>query len=204
MLRNIFIVVSCIFSFLVVSGCGSEPKIQPITQQSVILAFGDSLTHGTGALQGQSYPDVLGGLLGHLVINVGVPGEITELGLKRLPAILDQYNPSLVILCHGGNDFLQRLPKENTIANLKGMIEAIRDRGADVVLIGVPKLAFGLAIPEYYDEIAESYDIPFEGEILLDLLDDNDLKSDAIHPNARGYSLMAEAVYRLIKTAQEK
>ncbi len=84
------------------------------------------------------------------------------------------------------------------------MIETIRGSGSDVVLIGVPKLAFGLAIPEYYDELAESYDIPFEGEILLDLLDDNNMKSDAIHPNAKGYALMAEAVYRLITTAQKK
>ena len=169
----------------------------------MVLAFGDSLTHGTGASAGQSYPDDLSELLGKSVINVGIPGEVSAAGLKRLPAVLDKYKPRLVILCHGGNDFLRRLDEAATIRNLKAMIELIRARGADVVLVAVPKLGFGLAIPKFYRQIAEEYTIPLQSDILLDLLGDKSMKSDSIHPNAAGYRLMAEAIFDLISNAQK-
>ncbi|MCK4509047.1 MAG: arylesterase, partial [Desulfuromonadales bacterium] len=90
-----------------------------------------------------------------------------------------------------------------TIRNLKAMIKLIRARGADVVLVAVPKLGFGLAIPKFYRQIAEEYTIPLQSDILLDLLGDNSMKSDSIHPNATGYRLMAEAIYDLINKAQK-
>ncbi len=203
MLRNIFIISLIFFPGLLFTGCDSGPGIAPIDQHSVILAFGDSLTRGTGAAKEQSYPAVLGQMLGHNIINLGVPGEVTSEGLKRLPAVLDEYNPGLVLLCHGGNDFLRRHNQDETIRNLRRMIGLIHERGADVILIGVPKLGFGLDVPKFYPAIAEENQIPYEGDILLDLLGDNDMKSDSIHPNATGYRLMAEAVYNVIEDAQQ-
>ncbi len=204
MRRNTFVNLILFFFIILFSGCDSGPPIAPFGQDTVVLAFGDSLTHGTGAPEGQSYPDVLANRLGRPVINVGIPGEISAAGLKRLPSVLDEHSPTLVILCHGGNDFLRRLDKEKTISNLKAMIEMIRARGADVVLVGVPKLGFGLAVPKFYATIAEQEKIPFEGEILADLLGDNSMKADAIHPNATGYRLMAEAIDEVINKAQRK
>ncbi len=204
MRRNIFLIFTLFFSSLLFTGCDSVPGIKPLNQESVVLAFGDSLTHGTGASTGQSYPDVLSELLGRQVINVGIPGEVSAAGLKRLPAVLDEYNPTLVILCHGGNDFLRKLNQTTTSSNLDAMITLIRSRGADVVLVGVPKFGFGLQVPELYSQIAEQYTIPLQKEILVDLLSDNSMKSDVIHPNATGYRLMAEAIYDLINRAQKK
>lgn len=204
MLRNPLIAIFIFFFVLLMSGCDSSgPAISPLSHDSVILAFGDSLTHGTGAPKGQSYPDVLGELLGKEVINVGIPGEVTASGLKRLPGVLDRYNPTLVILCEGGNDFLRRHNQEKTISNLKAMIEEIRSRGADVILVGVPRLGFGLEVPEFYEQIAEELAVPFERDIVLDLLGDDDFKSDAIHPNAVGYRKMAEAIHEVIVKAQK-
>ncbi|RLB64725.1 MAG: arylesterase [Deltaproteobacteria bacterium] len=204
MRRNIIVTFTLFFSVLLFVGCDSGPKITALGQETVVLAFGDSLTYGTGAPVGQSYPDVLANLLGKPVINAGVPGEVSSAGLKRLPGMLDKYNPTLVVLCHGGNDFLRRLDREGTIHNLKAMLELIRDHGANVVFIGVPKLGFGLDVPKFYATIAEEQDIPYQGDILLDLLDNNSMKSDSIHPNATGYRLMAEAVYEVINKAQRK
>jgi len=202
--RNIFVNLTLFFFIVLFAGCDSGSKIAPLGQDAVVLTFGDSLTYGTGAPAGQSYPDVLANLLGKPVINAGVPGEVSSAGLKRLPIMLDKYNPTLVVLCHGGNDFLRRLDREGTISNLKAMVELIRAHGADVVLIGVPKLGFGLDVPKFYAAIAEEQDIPYEGGILLDLLDNNSMKSDSIHPNATGYRLMAEAIYEAINKAQRK
>jgi len=204
MRRNIFVTFTLFFFLVLFAGCDSGPKITPLDQAAVVLAFGDSLTRGTGAAAGQSYPDGLSQLLGRPVINVGVPGEVSSAGLKRLPGMLDAHKPTLVILCHGGNDFLRRLDQEGTIRNLTAMVEMIRARGADVVLIGVPKLGFGLKVPTFYATLAEEQGIPFEGEILVDLLGDNSVKSDEIHPNATGYRLMAEAIHAVITKAQRK
>jgi len=202
--RNNFIISLVFFFSLLFAGCDAGPKIAPLDQDSVILAFGDSLTSGTGAAKEQSYPAVLGQMLGQNIINLGVPGEVTSAGLKRLPAVLDEYDPSLVLLCHGGNDFLRRHNQDETIRNLRSMIGLIRERGADVILIGVPKLGFGLDVPKFYTIIAEDNQVPYEGDILLDLLGDNDMKSDSIHPNATGYRMMAKAVYDVIEDAQQK
>lgn len=204
MRRSIFLIFTLFFSSLLFTGCDSGPGIKPFNQESVVLAFGDSLTHGTGASAGQSYPDVLSELLGRQVINGGIPGEVSAAGLKRLPAVLEEYNPTLVILCHGGNDFLRKLNQATTSSNLDAMITLIRSHGADVVLVGVPKLGFGLQVPVLYSQIADQYTIPLQKEILVDLLSDNSMKSDVIHPNASGYRLMAEAIYDLINRAQKK
>ena len=204
MRRSIFLIFTLFFSGLLFTGCDSGPSIKPFNQESVVLAFGDSLTHGTGASAGQSYPEVLSELLGRQVINGGIPGEVSAAGLKRLPAVLEEYKPTLVILCHGGNDFLRKLNLATTSSNIDAMITLIRSRGADVVLVGVPKIGFGLQVPELYSQIADQYTIPLQKEILVDLLSDNSLKSDVIHPNATGYRLMAEAIYDLINRAQKK
>ncbi|NJC89394.1 MAG: arylesterase [Desulfuromonas sp.] len=186
---------------LLATACDRTPKIAPLPTDAVVLAFGDSLTHGNGAPEGEAYPEVLAGMLGRTVINAGVPGEVSAAGLTRLPQLLEQYRPRLVILCHGGNDFLQRLDRAQTAANLAAMIEMIRASGADVVLVGVPEFGLILNPPKFYQETAERFGIPYEGEIVSDLLGDRDLKSDSIHPNAAGYRRMAEAIYKLIKGA---
>jgi len=202
MRRNILFFLGLFFFTSALVGCESGPQIKAIGQETVVLAFGDSLTHGTGAPDGQSYPDILAGLIGRPVINVGIPGEVSSAGLKRLPAVLDEYNPGLVILCHGGHDFLRRMDEGETARNLRAMITLIRAGGADVVLVGVPKLGFGLKVPNFYEELAKEQKVPFESGILVDLLGDNNMKSDAIHPNATGYRLMAEAVQNVINKAQ--
>lgn len=202
MRRNVFMIVGLFCAALFCSGCDSGAKIAPLHEDSVVLAFGDSLTHGNGAAPGHAYPDILGRLLDQEVINAGVPGEVTAEGLKRLPGVLERHQPTLVLLCEGGNDFLRRHDPNDTRRNLKDMITRIKATGADVVLIGVPKLGFGLDVPEFFAELAKEAAVPYEGQILLDLLDDNDLKSDAIHPNATGYRLMAEAIYAVIQKAQ--
>jgi lysophospholipase L1-like esterase len=113
--------------------------------------------------------------------------------------LLEEYRPQLVILCHGGNDFLQRLDRTQTAANLAAMIEQARAAGCDVVLVGVPEPGLLLDPPAFYGELAKRFGLPYEAEIVGDLLGDRDYKSDAIHPNAAGYRRMAEALHALIK-----
>ena len=197
----VLILLAALFAALF--GCESGPKIRTLAPDAVILAFGDSLTHGTGATREQSYPSVLADLLGNEVINAGVPGEISAEGLKRLPEALAEHQPDLVILCHGGNDFLRRMDQTQTAHNRRRTIETIRGHGADVILLGVPRFGFVLEPPEFYGAIAEEFQVPYQSEVVSDLLSDRALKSDQIHPNSKGYQQMAEAVYELIRKAEQ-
>ena len=186
---------------LLASGCGQQAKLPPLAAGSVVLAFGDSLTYGTGANEEESYPAQLEKLTGWRVVREGVPGEVSESGLARLPAALEEHRPRLLLLCHGGNDFLRRLPKDKAAQNLRAMIRLAKARGVEVLLIGTPELGFTVTPAAFYAEAAKEFHIPYEGEVLGRIFRDGSLKSDQIHPNAQGYRLMAERVRDLLRKA---
>jgi lysophospholipase L1-like esterase len=186
---------------LVASGCGQQAKLPPLAPDAVMLAFGDSLTFGTGANENESYPAQLEKLAGRRVVREGVPGEVSEAGLARLPAVLDEHRPRLLLLCHGGNDFLQRLPKAKAAENLRAMIRLAKARGIDVLLIGTPEPGLTVSTAALYAEIAKEFRLPYESDVLSKILRDASLKADQVHPNALGYRLMAERVYALLKNA---
>lgn len=167
-----------------------------------ILTFGDSLTYGTGASSERDYPHILSELTDLKVINAGIPGETSREGLARLLALLDRHTPELLILIHGGNDILRRIPAAATTANLEKMITAAETRSIPVVLVGVPN--FGLLLldsAEFYASVAENHNIPADLETLPEILADNDLKSDLVHPNDRGYRQLALKIHALLKTS---
>lgn len=184
------------------AGCGdASPRLQPVPPEGVILAFGDSLTHGTGARPGESYPELLAALSGRRVVNAGVPGELSADGLARLPALLERHRPQLVLLCHGGNDILRKRDPRETSRNLREMISLVRSHGAEVVLIGIPKPGLFLGTAGFYEQVAAAMDVPLEAEVFADVLAKASLKSDAVHPNAAGYRLVAERLYAFLYDA---
>jgi lysophospholipase L1-like esterase len=170
-----------------------------VPSDGVVLAFGDSITFGTGAAPSESYPSVLEKRIGRRVVNAGVPGEVTAEGRERLVSVLDQYNPVLMLLCLGGNDFLRHQDETKTIENLKAMISLAQSRGVSVVLISVPRLGLGLEVPKFFGELAREFAIPVEGKTLETILSKSSLKSDVIHPNASGYALLAGSVAELLR-----
>ena len=184
---------------LLLAGCGGGPELTGLAPDATILAYGDSLTAGTGARRAEAYPAVLDTLLTQNVINAGVPGETTAGGLARLPDVLAAHDPALVILCLGGNDMLRKLDRGQAKANLAAMIRMVRERGAQIVLLGVPEPGLLLlSAPDFYSDLATEFAIPFDGEALPEVISDRSLKADPIHPNAGGYRQLAEAVRELL------
>lgn len=177
------------------------PRLPRLAPDAVVLAFGDSLTAGTGADEGAAYPAVLAQLIGRRVVNAGVPGEVSAEGRERLPALLDEVRPQLLILCHGGNDLLRGRERSEIDANLRVMIRTAQAQGTSVVLIGVPAPNLARAVPDFYRTLARELQLPYEGEMLGDILGDRSLKSDPIHPNAAGYRLFAQRLAALLKDA---
>ena len=192
------------FCLALAAGCGSRPRIDQLTAESVILAFGDSLTAGTGAEDGADYPAVLAKLTGCRVVGAGVPGEETPAARLRLPGVLEKEKPDLVILCIGGNDLLRKQPDAVIRENIDAMITTIRAAGADVVLIGVPRPGLWMTAAPLYRDLARAHGIPYETESLADILSDKKLKSDPIHPNAEGYRKLAGAAAALIRKSEAR
>lgn len=197
-----FVILTC--ALLILTGCSKNPTIQPVTNSSVVVAFGDSLTAGCGAETAESYPAILAERLGCRVINAGISGEVSSDGYRRLPGILAKYKPSLVILCHGGNDLLQQCDFELIANNIDLMVEQIQNTGADVFLIGVPKPGLLLKSASFYRAIAKKHNVPFDGDTLPDILSTPALKSDKVHPGPAGYRKLAEAIAEKIRNSEQK
>ena len=188
-----------LFVAAALAGCGPKYKLERLDSSAVVLAFGDSLTYGTGANPSEAYPAVLERAIGRKVVNAGVPGETSAQGLERLPGVLDEVKPRILILCHGGNDFLRRLDDASAAANLREMIRLARARDIGVVLVATPKPGIPPSIPVFYGEIAAEQRIPFEEGVIRTVLFDNRLKSDLVHPNAQGYAQIAVAVEKVLR-----
>ena len=166
---------------LCLAGCsGHAVPLQPLPEDAVVLAFGDSLTFGTGAAREQSYPAVLSALIDRQVVNAGIPGELSSAGLRRLPYLLAEHRPGVVVLCHGGNDILRRRDRAALRSNLEQMIAEIRAAGAEVVLLAVPDFGLMLSAAEDYRAVATATGVPLEERALPEILADRGLKSDCL------------------------
>jgi len=189
-----------LLALVALSACAERnPNLPRLGPDDVVLAFGDSLTYGTGASAEESYPEVLSRLIGRTVVASGVPGERTAGGLARLASVLDTHRPRIMLLCLGGNDMLRKVGADETEANLREIIETAREQDVAVVLIGVPKLALFGGAADFYQRIADDYALPYEGDVLPRILRNNEYKSDPVHPNARGYRMLATALAEVLK-----
>lgn len=183
------------------TSCEEPPvRLPRLAQDAIILAFGDSLTYGTGAATADSYPSQLARHLQRKVINAGLPGEVSADGRQRLPGLLDRHRPQLLILCHGGNDLLRKLDPDRMRANLEAMLASAYERDIPVLLLGVPRPGlFLLEAAPLYPELAAQHALPYDGDVIPAVVSDPALKSDALHPNAAGYAQIAQAVERQLR-----
>lgn len=187
-----------ILLILLCISCSENVTLPLLSDDAVVLTFGDSLTYGTGSSPENAYPSILAKLIQRKVINAGLPGEISQDGLLRLPALIKQHQPDLIILCHGGNDILRKINLDNTQANIQQMINLAKQHNIPVVLIGVPEFGLFLNTSPIYQVLATNNNLAIENDILGDILSKARLKSDHIHPNANGYKLLAENIAHLL------
>ncbi len=182
-----------------IGACG--PKIANIdsTSGKTIICFGDSLTEGYGAKPGEDYPSVLAKLLNQPVINAGISGNTTRQALERLQIDVLNNDPRLVIVQFGGNDFFRKIPRSETRDNLDQIVLKIQEKGAMVAIAGV---RIGLLVDEYdevYKQVAKNRKCIYIPNIMKDIFTDSQKKSDELHPNAAGYSIIARRIYERIK-----
>lgn len=190
---------------LLLTACGrkSARTHAKIPEGSTVLALGDSLTFGYSANPGESYPAQLQKLTGWNIVNGGVSGDTSAQALSRLPALLAR-KPKLVIVGIGGNDFLRKVPEEQTRANIAKIIETVQKENIPAVLVGVPHITLGalfghLSDHPLYEDLSEEYGIPLFGGAWAEILGDNNLKSDQIHANGKGYRKFAEDLNQFLR-----
>lgn len=188
--------------------CSRRPvRGQPVPAGATVLALGDSLTFGTGAAPEAAYPAVLARLTGWNVVNAGVPGHVSAQALERLPALLAEHRPALVLVGIGGNDLLRRMDETQTKANVRALCEAVRGAGAQVLLIAVPRptlasrVTGSLADHPLYGEVAEALQVPLHREGWSEVLADERLRADAIHANAAGYEAFARGLLATLRAS---
>ena len=187
------------------AACGKKaPKHSALPRGSAVLALGDSLTYGYGANPTESYPARLAELTGWAITNGGVSGDTSAQALARLPALLREHTPHLVIISIGGNDFLRRQPENETRTNIRAIIQACKAAGAETLLVGVPGVGVGAALGypgdhPLYADLAKAENIPYYANGWSQILGKDALKSDQIHPNAAGYDTFARGLAAYLK-----
>jgi acyl-CoA thioesterase I len=189
------------------SACSrKQPTAAALPAGSSVLALGDSITFGTGADSAAAYPVQLAALTSWNVVNAGMPGDTAAQAAERLPALLVEHKPVLVIISAGGNDFLRRMPAAETEAALRAAIGLSRDAGAQVLLIAVPQpsigaaLGAGLADHPLYAKLAEELKLPLHAGGWATVLDNEKLRADQIHANAAGYRAFAEGLAATLRS----
>ncbi|MEP5766654.1 MAG: GDSL-type esterase/lipase family protein [Halieaceae bacterium] len=187
--------------------CGSDPGYSSLPAGSSVLAFGDSVTYGTGAGAGQDYPTLLAQATGWNIVNAGIPGDTAREAKTRLPALLQQHRPALVIVELGGNDFLRKRPAAQVKADLHNIITQSQDSGAITAVIAVPRLSLlragigALSDADIYAELATETGVLLLADSFSAVLSDEQLRADPVHPNARGYQVLSEGVLEGLREA---
>lgn len=170
-----------------------------------ILVFGDSIGASLGVPAGRRWVDLLAQQLdGCSIVNASISGETTEGGKARLPPLLSEYRPRIVLLELGGNDGLRGFPPASIRTNLTRMIADAHAAGSKVLLLGMripPNYgpSYTKAFHALYGEIARQNAtalVPF----LLDGIatDPGLMQTDGIHPNTAAQPLIVANVLPIL------
>ncbi len=196
---NILTLVFLCFSVLALNKCTKREIKNADSRGTHIICFGDSITFGYGVAPQESYPLVLAKMVSEPVINAGIDGDTSTEALNRLETDVLSRDPRLVVIEFGGNDFLRKVPLDLTVNNIKEMVEKIQARGA---MVAITDISSGILMKEFrspYWKIAKEKGAIFIPSVMVGIITNPQMKSDFFHPNAKGYKIIAERVFRAIK-----
>ena len=198
-----------IFTFYFIAMVGLIWMPASWANKTTMLVMGDSLSAGYGMSLEQAWPALLQDKLLSLttedqwqVVNVSVSGETTQGGVRRLPALLDEFKPQWVFLELGANDGLRGYPIKDISANLSTMIKQSQAAGARVVVMGIqlpPNYGARYTAPFFaqYKALAEQYNTALVPFILQDIAVYSELmQADGLHPKIAAQPIIVNNVWR--------
>lgn len=175
-----------------------------------VLVLGDSLSAAYQIREEFGWVNLLTQKLSNTdeqVINASFGGATTESGVQRLPGLLDQFHPDIIILELGGNDGLQGKPLSYIKTNLEKMILLSINSNANVILLGIkipPNYGSRYTIPFYnqYEELAKQYNLLYVPFMLEGIAENKSLmQPDGIHPLEEAHPMMLERIWPYIQKA---
>lgn len=184
-------------------------QAKPAARPPLILVVGDSLSAEYGLRRGQGWVALMEERLREekvpaLVVNASISGDTTSGGRSRLPALLRQHQPALVIIELGGNDALRGLPLTMTRNNLGTMARLAREAGAKVLLLGMEMppnygARYAQEFRELFTTVANAEQTALVPFFLKNVADTSDplklFQSDRIHPNESAQPIMLANVW---------
>lgn len=198
-MRNYIIVaVLATFALGVYFFSNSSPIIKNYPPKNdTIVAFGDSLTRGVGATDGKGFVYLLSQKLGKPIINLGVSGDTTKEGLARINEAIKK-NPGTVILLLGGNDYLKKVPQEETFNNLRQIITRFQSGGSMVVLLGIRGGVLSDKFEKPFENLARETGSIYVSDVLSGVITKKEYMYDTVHPNDKGYIIIADRIYQKV------
>jgi acyl-CoA thioesterase I len=178
-----------------------------------LLVVGDSLSAEYGLQRGQGWVALLESRLKqeklpHKVVNASISGDTTSGGRSRLPALLKQHKPRVVVIELGGNDALRGLPLKSTQDNLTAMTSAAKAAGAKVLIAGMavpPNYGrkYGDDFIALFGSVAKAQGAALVPFLLAGVADGPDAEAmfqpDRIHPKAEAHPRMLDNVWPALK-----
>ena len=197
-LNPLYLFVLFFIIIFVVNGCAKKEIKNIDSQGKNIICFGDSITFGYGVNPGEDYPTVLSKMFGTPVINKGVDGDTSDEALKRFKTDVLENDPLFVIIEFCGNDFLKKIPQATTVNNIRQMVGLAQAKGA---MVAIADISAGLFLANYrtaFNTLSKETDSIFIPSLLGGIITNPSMKSDFLHPNASGYKIVAQRIYRAI------
>lgn len=188
------------------TACDGKGKEEALPSGSRVVALGDSLTAAFGVAPGEAWPDLLANRTGWIVVNAGVSGDTSGDALSRLPALLEEHNPVLVLVALGGNDMLRSIPQEDTISNLNQILAMIKTHGARPVLLAtcrpsvVGAVFQNLSAADFFRQVADQKQVPLIEDAIAEILSDPQMKGDPLHPNGAGHAQLFQKIFDALKS----
>ena len=184
--------------FLPLLGACTKKPLFHNSKAPDIVAFGDSLTYGLGVSRDNAYPAVLSQLAGREIVNLGVSGNTAQQGAMRMHDI-GKSMPCMVLIEFGGNDLLQNRPIEETRKALEEIIDYVHGLNAMAVIVDTGGNYQMSRYTKMMKKLAKKKRALFIPGIMDGIFSDKSLKSDILHPNEKGYEIIANKVYEALK-----
>jgi len=184
-----------------------------LANQNTLLIVGDSLSAAYGVPSDRAWVQLLqarlnnNGLSQWNVVNASISGETTVGGARRLPGLLADNSPDVVVIELGGNDGLRGFPPNVIESNLAQMISQVQDTGAQAILVGMripPNYGqrYTQMFADIFPKLSDRYNTALVPFFLQGVYDqDGMMQDDGIHPSVEAQPKLLENMWPVLKRA---
>ena len=189
--------------------------IPALANSNTLLIMGDSLSAAYGVPSERAWVQLLkerldqNGLSQWQVVNASISGETTDGGARRLPDLLEQTDPDVVVIELGGNDGLRGFPPNIIESNLAEMITQSQEAGARTVLVGMqipPNYGqrYTKMFADIFPKLSDRYNVALVPFFLQGIYDQDGLmQDDGIHPSAAAQPKLLDNIWPILEQTLE-